>query len=220
MSVLSVELCCYKTLTYPVPESGAAFTVLATSQYQASTAGGEHCPHLCQISGKNLKFQLTSVEILWGIIELFPMLPRTSILILPPDILYRTHSFKMHAFHYISLLCVFVETGIFYPNWLTLQRNKALVLNGVAFSFLRESWGWKARQRSQAAFEFLPLLKGHLLVCPLLLLLLLWCPPGWPDTHSEGCEMTRAQASTAAGGLDILPHAPRLRPLVPSPPLS
>lgn len=37
-----------------------------------------------------------------------------------------------------------------------------LELRGI---FSRESWEWKARGRSRAAFGFPPLLKGHLLVC-------------------------------------------------------
>lgn len=74
----------------------------------------------------------------------------------------------------------------------------------MAFSFFHEPWRWKARRRPQAAFGFLPLLKGHLSVYPLLLLLLLWCPPGWPDTDSKGRKVTHAQASIAAGSLEIL----------------
>lgn len=49
-SVLSVERCCYKTLRYPLPGSGATLRALAKSQYQVLTAGGELCPHLCRTS--------------------------------------------------------------------------------------------------------------------------------------------------------------------------
>lgn len=35
----------------------------------------------------------------------------------------------MPGLHPISLPCVFMEIGIFDPNWLVLQRNKALVLD-------------------------------------------------------------------------------------------
>lgn len=63
------------------------------------------------------------------ILELFPMLPGSSILILVSDISHRTHSLRRLVYIPISLPCVFMEIGIFDPNWLVLQRNKALVLD-------------------------------------------------------------------------------------------
>lgn len=81
----------------------------------------------------------------------------------------------MHDFHLISSLCVLMEIGIFCPNGLALERNKALALDASVVTlelcgiFFHESWEWKARGRSQAAFGLMPLLKGHLSVCPLLL---------------------------------------------------
>lgn len=77
----------------------------------------------------------------------------------------------MRDFSFLSLFCVLMERGIFCSNRLALERNKALLLDVFVVTlelhgiFSHESWEWKARGRSQAAFGFPPLLKGHLLVC-------------------------------------------------------
>lgn len=60
---------------------------------------------------------------------------------------------------------------MFCSNRLALERNKALPLDVFVVTlelrgiFSPESWEWKARGRSWAAFGSLPLSKGHLLVC-------------------------------------------------------
>lgn len=105
------------------------------------------------------------------IIELLPILPRPPFLVLRSDIFHRTCVFKMRDFPLLSLLCVLMERGIFCSNRLALERNKALPLDVFVVTlelrgiFSHESWERKARGRSRAAFGFLPLLKGHLLVC-------------------------------------------------------
>lgn len=127
--------------------------------------------HICVEHLKNLKAQLNSSEMPLVIIELFSILPRPSFLVLHSDIFHRTCVFKMRDFSLLSLFCVLMERGIFCSNRLALERNKALLLDVFVVTlelhgiFSHESWEWKARGRSRAAFGFPPLLKGHLLVC-------------------------------------------------------